>query len=322
LQDTGSVQLFFDHPSVPASLVVQVDDRDGRSGDPRYSIYLEDGYAGPQVRFFLVLSGRAMVPETYPDGEPSGKPDGCWAGLYVILDKGTSVACYKAQLGTHAGYTRPENRTATQVVSGALGGSPSGRDAQIQTFPDAGYAVSAGKRTYFTLPSIGTPHIPAAYRSSIETDLSAGHHGFVPGRLDMEIDYGSLAPAERLDSVAPEPAKAGTKSWVELDADMISARGSIVDSVLEEKAQRDTFLYGAFVGVAATMLPILGEKLVKLWWRPPHVAGEGTTSPVRDPFTRTPPEKFQPGTKLLRQRLQRAHARRAPIGPDAEEGEN
>ncbi|MEU4237395.1 hypothetical protein [Actinoplanes sp. NPDC026619] len=309
-RDRGEVQLFFDRPSVPAVLEVRIDDRHPGSAMIDYQINLDDDYAGPSVRFFLTFSGSARVPETYPNGDPDQTVNGCWHTASVVLAEEDAASCYEEKLGSGAGYTAPEYRVDTQVVTGVMGGKDAARRfVSVTAFPRHGYSTSAGKRTYFALPGFGTPYIPAGYRAEADKELGRNNRGYVPSRLDMSVDYGELAATERLDSIAPDPGKAGTKSWVELDASMLEAHGSIVNNVLEEKAQRNTFLYGAFVGIAATLLPILVQYLVGLWRRPAAAA------PAPGPPEMTPrPASAKvslPGTELLHTRLQRSATRSA-----------
>lgn len=314
LPDAGTARLFFDRPSVPASLDVQVDDRSRGYTQIRYLILLDQSYTGQGVRFSLVLSGLARVSETYPDGEPNMQANGCWASVAVILDPahGNDYDCYKTRLTPDAGYSPPEYRIDTQVISGVLRArKPQERDATVLASLYWSYNTSAGKRTYFTLPSIGTPYAPADFRAEIYADLGRNGRGYVPSRLIVRIDDGALAPTEKFDSVTPEPYKAGRKLWIDLDAAMISAHGSVINTVFEEQAQRDLFLFGAGAGIATTVLPILVEKLWSLIRRPkapsmePSIDARRGPSPAGRQRTRVlrRSAELPPGAELLRRRL-------------------
>src|SRR5262249_8126088 len=132
--------------------------------------------------------------------------------------------------------------------------------------------AQAGKRTYFALPSIGTTYIPENSRQRIAFDLSGSSRAFVPGSLDVLVNYGDdLASSERLEKVIPDPLPAQSLIWHEVDAAQISAHGSIVDTVEEERSQVTLYLIGIFAGLVTGFVPMLLSMSVSLirWTRVP-----------------------------------------------------
>lgn len=307
--DVGSVRLFFDRPSVSAILEVRMRDYEFEEGTTvEYQITFEDDYTGKAARFFLVLAGKALAPETYPNGDREVDSQGCWPGTSVFRDTTNSWTCYTTKLGPGLGYSSPELQTPAQVISGVIDrDQPAHSMAQITTYLRVPFSESAGKRTYFTLPSIGTPYVPTGIRSDITSDLGRDKHTYVPSRVDLGIDYGELPPTAKFDSVVPEPYKVGAKYWIQLDAAMVAAHGSVIDTVAEEQFDKDIFLYGTFVGIAASALPILGTgvfRLLRSSTRKPVTQHDCETQPDTSPSPDRPAQLLT-GTELLRQQLQR-----------------
>jgi hypothetical protein len=262
--DPGKVYLFFDQPGVPAYLETRVAEEGSDETQLRHRIQIDDGYANESIRYFLVSVGDARTGETYPNGESSVQANGCWASLWSLPDDG--LRCRTARLKPGSVYSTPEAREPAQVVTGIIT-----RDSltkvmtvDVTTYTDAVFNVKAGKRRYFTLPAVGTSYVPPAYRQKLSFDLEDGQRGYVPAKLDVAVVYKELAESDRLENVAPNPVLPGSLSWVEIDESLLRARGSIVDTVAEERGQRALFLIGLYAGLAASILPILATQFLRL----------------------------------------------------------
>lgn len=73
---------------------------------------------------------------------------------------------------------------------------------QVTIYPEKEYATSAGKRTYFSLPRIGTTYLPREGRD-LPLNFGIDRPFYVPEKLDLVIEYRGLKQSERIDSIAP-----------------------------------------------------------------------------------------------------------------------
>jgi hypothetical protein len=250
--DPGEVLLFLDRPGISAYLEALVVPLGYEETEIRYSIQLESGYQARPTEYSLVIMGDAQTRELYPNGDPSAGLNGCWATVWASPDD--DLECRKTSLTPGSINSIPELQKPAQVLSGTIESAQPW--AVVRTSTTARFVEEAGKRRYFALPAMGTTYVPTLYRDEVTLDVGDGRRGYVPRELDIGIDFGELSQADRLENVAPEPLP-GALAWVELDVSLLRARGSIVNTVVEEQGQRTLFLVGVYAGLAASILPIL-----------------------------------------------------------------
>ncbi|WP_157367890.1 hypothetical protein [Alloactinosynnema sp. L-07] len=247
----GKVLLYFDQPNVAALMDMKIDESSG-STLLHFGITAKD-FSGDSVGFMIALVGNSRAATRYPNGEASEVVSGCWAsGLTVHAD---SVECYTARLAPESLYAAPEVRADTQVITGRMT-KDSGSDRRLDLWvsTDARYSVSAGKRTYFALPKIGTSYRPENLRGKLTIDLGRDQASFVPSPLDIVVNYRDLTQVERVDNVTPQPLT-GRLTWAEVDASTVAASGSLVDTQKEERGQQEVFAIGIYAGFVASVLP-------------------------------------------------------------------
>lgn len=246
----GKALLYFDQPNVTAVVDMKVSE-DESSTFLNFYVTAE-GYSGDSVGFMIALVGNARAAMRYPSGKASEVSNGCWtSGLIVHAD---SVECYTERLAPDALYAAPEAREDTQVITGRMAKDGAGARLDLYVTPEARYSVSAGKRSYFALPKVGTSYLPKGFRGKYKVDLGRERASFVPSTLDVVVNYRDLAQVERVDSVTPQPLS-GKLSWVEVDASTVAASGSLVDTQKEERGQQEVFAIGIFAGFVASVLP-------------------------------------------------------------------
>lgn len=139
----------------------------------------------------------------------------------------------------------------------------------VALIDDRALEQSAGKRTYFRLPSIGIANRPAGSRD-LPLDYGIGRSMYRPSTLTLTIEYmkekngeedrsSELEPNQRLDTVTPELIEPGRLKWEEFDASSVAPFGSIADIDAEERNQRDLFVLGIVAGIA---MSIFSESLI------------------------------------------------------------
>lgn len=260
--DAGEVHLYFDRPGIPAYLETLITVPGFGETEIHHRIHIEDEHV-EAAHFFLVIVGDARTREPYPNGQPSTRSNGCWASLWTIPDD-VDLRCYIANLRPGSIYAAPGLRKSAQVISGRIkNDNMANAVVQIRTSTTAHFTEEAGKRRYFALPAIGTKYVPPTHRNAFSSDVGEGREGYVPSKLDVSVDFGELRQSDRLENVSPEPMS-GELTWVEVDESLLRARGSIVDTVAEEKGQRTLFLAGIYAGIAATIAPLLISRLTRL----------------------------------------------------------
>lgn len=272
--EPGTAYLFFDRPGVPALFQSTIRAAEFGETNIQYLIQVDAEYKGTSVGYSLVLMGDATTVETYPSGEPSAGKSGCWASMWAVPED--ALACRVAAVSPDRLWSAmPDQGERAQIISGTITRTaPGAMWVDIATRTSVQYVEQAGKRRYFALPGLGTSYLPKVYRDRLTVDLRDGHSQYAPIKLDVAIDFGELNQSDRIESVAPEPL-AGSLTWVEVDTYRLYTRGSIIDTVLEEGAQRSLFLIGLYVGIAGAILPVLAPTI----WRnlrrrrqPIHVA--------------------------------------------------
>jgi hypothetical protein len=252
------VSLYFDRPGVAAFLESNISALVYGETEMRTRVTVESPNL-ETVRFFLVYAGDARTREPYPNGDPSQRANGCWVSTWAIPDYGFS--CRSARIGIGGGYTRPEYRVDTQVLTGQIIKSGPGgvMSVEIRTSGTKDFSAKAGKRRYFALPAIGTPYVPETFRTqtAAANELGDGKFGYTPLRLDVAVDYGKLTQSDRVENLAPQIVATGSLTWVDVDASLVRASGSIVDTVAEERGQQILFMIAIYAGLASAVGPIV-----------------------------------------------------------------
>jgi hypothetical protein len=255
--DAGQVSLYFDRPGVTALLESNINPQHYGETEIRTQITVENPELDT-VTYFLVYAGDARTREPYPNGDPSQRANGCWVSTWALPDTGFS--CRSAQIGIRAGYTPSAYRVETQVLTGQIirPGPNGAMSVEIRTSSVKDFSAKAGKRRYFALPAIGTPYVPESFRRQADAtnELGDGTFGYTPARLDVAVDYGKLAQSDRVENLAPQATVTGSLTWVDVDASLVQASGSIVDTVAEERGQQILFMIAIYAGVASAVAPI------------------------------------------------------------------
>ncbi|MFF3853884.1 hypothetical protein [Micromonospora sp. NPDC002575] len=253
--------LYLDEVNVKASLEVRVEPIGEDYTNSRYFIRVSPDYRGDELGFMLVATGDARASERYPSGSARKQANGCWDSIVPFL--GLKPNCYKADLPTSPGYSLPEAWAPSQVVEGVMRRSDGLLAAEIWLHSDTDYVEEGGKRTYFTLPKVGTSYLPKDYREKMTFGKPGERKRFVPKELDVTVIYKDLSPRDRMESVNPDLEISGALAWTGVDNSYIAPTGSVVDTVKEERSQNAIFLVGAYLGLAATVAPILAS----ITWR-------------------------------------------------------
>jgi hypothetical protein len=268
----GQAALVFDRPNVPALLELRVDDTS--STRLNFAITVADDYrSSNQLDFVLSLSGLIARPPDLPGLRRTKDNNGCWQTIYVIPDR--AARCNVVTM-PHKGYPAnkdsPEQRLA---IRGKVIRNNSGAmftQVTVNLYDNPSYSTTAGKRTFFALPVIGTTFIPGPYRDSFPLDYGIGQPVYAPHPLNLIMEYRPLAPTERLDFVAPEVYEAGELSWVDLETTEMGPHGSIVDTVKEETTQSTLFIMGVGAGLLGTVVPFI----MKVGWNASQRLRSGT----------------------------------------------
>jgi hypothetical protein len=250
-EDPGKIQILFDRPSVPAYLEATITEVPYVSA-MELKISIDDAYSQAEVGFTIMITGAARATERFPGGQARPKEIGCWSSIHAIR---VSLSCSNSLFSPGGfGDNSTEDDEDTQVLTGVMHRGPDGMIwATILFDLDATFSTTAGKRSYFSLPAVGTPYAPPEWRTRLTFAADEGREGFVPGTLTVAVDYRELSSRERVESVAPELSRAGSLAWAESDASLLSAKGSTVDTLAEDWSQRMLFMLGVFAGVAPSL---------------------------------------------------------------------
>jgi hypothetical protein len=269
LPDPGEVRLVFDRPGVPALLEATITSTEFEATAFDYFIRIKDGFEADEVDFTIVTISaiRSIGQPMFPRGPPS-QPNGCPVTVYVVPEKGST--CASVRIGDE-GFPGSRYLVGAQLITGRIQRNESGAMfATVHARAQVPVSTSAGKRANFRLPAIGTTYLPADGRD-LALDFGTDRDLFVPGELDVIVQYDELEPTDRLQSVAPDPFRAGKLAWVEADASMIAAHGSVVDITAEERGQRLLFMLGVLAGVITGMVSnavlLLLRAVFRLWRR-------------------------------------------------------
>lgn len=262
-REAGSVLLYFDRPGVEARLEVRVDERRTGFGESRYFINVSKSGESGELGFMFVATGAGRATEVYPAGTARDTVNGCWDsidGFYGLVPR-----CHDTRMPPGPGYSTSDALVESQVITGTIRRDADGQMmTEVWLWSDDDFIEKGGKRTYFSLPKVGTSYLPPGYRAGIPYGKPGEPKTYVPEKLDVTLIYRDLSSRDRVESVSPEPALPGKLAWAEADASSIAPRGSIVDMVVEDQNQNLIFLIGAFLGVASTLLPILAVQSRKL----------------------------------------------------------
>ncbi|MFI7690607.1 hypothetical protein ACIBQ6_16150 [Nonomuraea sp. NPDC049655] len=258
ISEQGEARLYFDEPNVSAYLKVAFKEDDyGVKAD--YHITLEGKAARKGIGFTLLLTGGAQYLEHFQGGELIPRENGCPSSHAYVTSEVKQYSCAWIPL---ADSWPPISGTdpRAQIIRGIIKTNSIGSAWASVTTSRIKAIVSstAGKRTYFSLPAVGTTYLPRSLDGrQIEFDITKEVKGFVPQRLDLSIDYGKIPVQSRIESIAPDLVQAGQFLWFQEDAGLIRAEGSTVDTVVEEAGQRVLFLLGLYAGFVAGVIPPL-----------------------------------------------------------------
>jgi hypothetical protein len=255
--DPGEVHLFFDRPGVPALIEARITPYEsashiffshGGETDFDYQITILPGFTDNKVNFALIMTGAVQASEErFYSGGPKTQNNGCWFNVYVIPEADSRCV----PLGGSSDQLPDSGLRAArkgQVVFGSIVRNTSGAMfAQVHMPTPAVLSSHAGKRTYFRLPGIGTTYLPVDGRN-LPLQVGLDIRMFVPSNLDVVIDYDKVGPTDRLENVAPQPATPDRLAWVETNSSLVRPHGSSVDTIAEDRAQRDLFIIGVLVG--------------------------------------------------------------------------
>lgn len=252
----GEVLVYFDHPDLDVTLSASLSDYGGT--DPYATTYYDlyigvtPAVPGRTIRYFIVLTGGARPDDVYPDGSPLNKAGLCWSSVY-----------FTTETGSYCQDLPPETSTK---IPGQTGAPPRYLISGVITTNDSGYAFttlifraghasesSAGARSFFRFPSIGTRYLPPDARAEPYDVLGTGKSLYVANRLDLQVKGRSVSDTERIESATPDTVEGGQLTWVETDASTITARGTLVDVVQEAHVDRQLFLLGVLVSMLVTV---------------------------------------------------------------------
>jgi hypothetical protein len=237
-----------------ATLDASVTDLSSDSIEYHYRIYLDAPPSDESVPFFLLLSGTARYDTTYPNGDPYPQERGCSSfGVYGI---GTDLTCYEGDFDEERTYVDPGIPLAAQWITGVVDADQN--FAQVMVMSEESVASSAGSRTYFSLPEIGTEYLPTSWRNEVSLDpLGTGSGAWVPQDLTVTVDYRDIAITERIDNVAPALTVPGRLAWGTDIYSSVKAYGSLADTAQETAGQRSLFISGVLLGVIGGLIPPL-----------------------------------------------------------------
>jgi hypothetical protein len=210
-----------------------------------------------KIGFTFVLTGNARTSdEPLLEGGPSTEKNGCWVSLYIVPEGGGHCAAVRSAAdGRPSDFSNPELQLISSYVD------VTGTVISIRS--DSQFHTEAGKRTYFELPTVGTNYTPKPGREDIR--LTYGDQtAYLPGTLDVMLRYRALKVNERVENASPELATPGQLAWVDPDAALVTATGSLVDVVKEEEGQSELFLLGVLLGSLASVLQLLLTALYKV----------------------------------------------------------
>ena len=252
----GEARLVFDRPGVAAVLSVRIDEANHRTTTTEYWVTLTEPQRVGRAGFTLVLTGKARASVGPPyDGGPPTSHNGCWSSLNAVPDDGLRCVSLRS-----AADGRPSELDSSelQLISGYV----DARSTVVTIRSDSQFHTQAGKRTYCALPSVGANYTPKAGRNEVR--LTYGDQtAFLPSTLTVELRYRKLEVNERVESASPELATPGHLAWVDRDAAMVGATGSLVDVVKEETGQSELFLLGVLLGSLVGLAQALVAALYK-----------------------------------------------------------
>jgi hypothetical protein len=175
LPDAGEVRLFFNRPGVPALLQATVTSTAFEENEFDYFIRIRNGSGTDPVSFALVNTG-AVRPSEEPMyvGGPAHQRNECPWGVWVVPQKGSTCASVRVDKNSLPLNSRPVN---AQLTSGRIQRNESGAGfATVHATADVSVSTSAGKRTYFRLPAIGTTYLPPTGGTSRSTSAQTGSY--------------------------------------------------------------------------------------------------------------------------------------------------
>ncbi|MGW2145611.1 hypothetical protein ACWCOT_14990 [Nonomuraea bangladeshensis] len=254
LANEGKAEIFFDRPDLATYFAAEVDDGP-RGSTPSISYVLST--AGTHLdgtHFSLYLTGAARYTEIYPNGEKMETISGC--PMSVWTSPKIKITCTKATVPNDRLSLANSSHIPAQLIEGTLPITSAGNAfLQIRTVNEQAFSVTAGKRTYFSLPSIGSARLPKELRKA-NIGTPGDRPRFVPSDLSLVVTYSNLQPNHRIENIVPSPKPADQLMWVENDTMAIRAYGSIVDILVEERGQQQLFLIALLAGFLASLVPL------------------------------------------------------------------
>ncbi|MEV4079793.1 hypothetical protein AB0J43_05830 [Nonomuraea fuscirosea] len=254
LANEGKAEILFDRPGLVTYFTAEVNNG-GRGFAPSIDYVLSGkGTHLDGARFSLYLTGSARFTENTPNGEKLKTIDGC--PISVWTSPKIKITCTEATVPNDRLSLVNSKDIPAQLVEGTLPIDSAGNAfVQIKTANEHAFSVTAGKRTYFSLPSIGSAPLPKELRQ-LNVSAPGDRQRFAPSDLTLTVTYSNLQPNHRIENIVPSPKPADRLMWTENDAMTIRAYGSIVDILVEERGQQQLFLIALLVGFLASLVPL------------------------------------------------------------------
>lgn len=261
----GTALIAFDRSAVPA--IVQLDISPSPPTQLHFNLTIPDYYqSSDEVGFVLNLSGPISLPSDL-GSYSSSRDNGCPYSVFVIPDLGTKCTIASTPTSGYIGVAADGQRHL--VIQGTiLRNSANKMFTQVDVDPIyLRFDTSAGKRTYFILPEIGTTYFPTPLGSAPKTpygvavplDYGAGKNVYPPYPLSVAVNYRELRPSERADIVTPATYVPGNLLWIEGENARLQPRGSLVDAEKEDESQSRLFLIGVAAGLLGTAFPLISS---------------------------------------------------------------
>lgn len=269
-QDQGAAILLAEQPGVPVTFYVGLTPV-SREVEYLYELTVGDSFKANRVQLTLLLSGAARYFKTYPDGSPllldkrTGCPTISVAGYEQAGGAETLIRCFSTRVGDGV-ESVPAIRDGTDVDVVVLAANRfEGKMPVIQLgiYSEKPVQATAGSRTYFSLPQFGSVYVPPSLSKDLRYAVSTVGSFYPVSPTGVLVDYRDLLITERIENVSPTPLDPGRLAWVTSQLASLHPQGSVLNTQLADRAQRQLFLAGVVIGVLGGLLPSMGA----LAWR-------------------------------------------------------
>lgn len=247
LNNDQRIMVMLDRSDVPLQLTTDLTEgfRNSQPDEISIRLSIDPSYTGPTVTAKVFFQGSGFGQDPSARRPSVGN---CSLAVYAVPAR--AIDCTAMNMET---YEPGLTLGPTQVVSTRL--TPDDRTAVLYLdVPNAEWSASAGKRTAFALPRIGTADTHPSIAS-----VAVRYPGFaplyVPQPFNSVVLYREVEPSERVESSSPALALADTLAWQTDYYGLVSPRGSITDLGKEEKQATDTTVIGFLAGIG---LPVIG----------------------------------------------------------------